>query len=175
MKDFKKIVRLGTQPEYHRRRDDYSANVFCKIEYVNGELSISGVVGPMSNGDAVGSCGQIIIDNDFTQIKPAPGWNKDMIQQFREVWDKWHLNKLQAGSPAQTKWVQQNIHDKGINYDYTEVCERLTDAGLNPDSDYIHNGAPYKYGHAWLSVDVPTAVLEFLQALPDTDKKPAWV
>ena len=33
----------------------------------------------------------------------------------------------------------------------------------------------YKYGSAWLFEPVPDNVLHFLESLPDTDKKPAWV
>lgn len=41
-------------------------------------------------------------------------------------------------------------------------------------------GAPcptcgYKYGTSWLFEPVPSEVIEFLSALPDTDKTPAWV
>jgi hypothetical protein len=33
----------------------------------------------------------------------------------------------------------------------------------------------YQYGHAWKTFEVPAEVLEFLEALPVTDQKPAWV
>lgn len=33
----------------------------------------------------------------------------------------------------------------------------------------------YKYGSAWLYEEVPTDVLAWLQSLPDTDQKPAWI
>ena len=33
----------------------------------------------------------------------------------------------------------------------------------------------HKYGNAWLKMDVPEDVLDFLKSLPDTDKTPAWV
>ena len=33
----------------------------------------------------------------------------------------------------------------------------------------------YKFGCGWKKVEVPTAVLEFLISLPDTEITPAWV
>ena len=48
-------------------------------------------------------------------------------------------------------------------------------ATMNPDPDFVHNGKPYKYGSAWLKIEVPADVLAWLAALPDTDRAPAWV
>lgn len=55
------------------------------------------------------------------------------------------------------------------------ACDALAAAGLNPDPGYMHNGAPYRYGSAWLCVGAPQDVLDFLQSLPDTDRTPAWI
>jgi hypothetical protein len=33
----------------------------------------------------------------------------------------------------------------------------------------------YKYGSAWLYEEIPADVIAWLQALPDTDRKPAWI
>ena len=49
MENFEKVVYLG---DVH-----YNAKVFCKIKFVDECLSISGVEGPLANGDCKGSCG----------------------------------------------------------------------------------------------------------------------
>lgn len=50
MKDFTKVVRVGRGS---------NGQVFVTIKYEDGELSLTGVEGPNSNGDCKGSCGQI--------------------------------------------------------------------------------------------------------------------
>ena len=47
--------------------------------------------------------------------------------------------------------------------------EALAAAGLNPDAD------GYRYGTAWQREDIPDDVTAWLQALPATDRQPAWV
>ena len=150
-----------------------NGNIFCKIELDNGKLSITGVEGPKANGDARGACGQIIL-HSWGAIEYAPGWDAVKVQQFREVWDKWHLNDMQAGSPAQTAFLVANPVTYRLHH-YEAACANLADAGLNPDPGYIHNGKPYQYGSAWLRVDVPADALDFLESLPASDLTPAWV
>lgn len=70
-----------------------------------------------------------------------------------EVWKRWHLNDMRAGSPAQ----EQYLREHPISYvyptsHYDKASEVLEAAGLNPD-----NG--YKYGSAWLREDLPADVL----------------
>lgn len=91
----KKIVRLGTIGPVR--------DVFCKIEITNGNLSITGVDGPMSGGNCMGSCGQIVTHLKAEDITPAPGWNPRLIGRFLAVWDAWHLNDARAGCEHQRK------------------------------------------------------------------------
>lgn len=161
--DFTKILRVGTSP---------SGDVFIKIEFADGKLSITGVEGPMRNGNASGSCGQINM-SEWDISEYAPGFDRDVELKLREIWDQWHLNEMQAGSPAQMAFLKANPITDRLNH-YTKACQALAAAGLNPDPNYLHNHKPYRYGSAWLSVEVPEDVLVWLQALPDTDKTPAW-
>lgn len=165
--NFNKIVRLG----------HIGANIFCRIKFENGNLSIVGVEGPTPDGNAL-CCGQIdsYLRERLDRITPAPGWTREMLERFLGVWDEWHLNNMQAGSPAQRAWLKLNPITDRLNY-YTKAGEALAAAGLNPDPNYLHQGKPYRYGygHAWLRTEVPQDVLYFLQALPDTDTQPAWV
>jgi hypothetical protein len=97
-KDFTKIVRLGTENTGGGR----SYDVFCKITYKDGRLSVSGVEGPTIGGDCLGACGQIVMHlkaEDFTSF--APGWDKAKLLQFLDIWDKWHLNDMQPGCEHQ--------------------------------------------------------------------------
>jgi hypothetical protein len=168
-----KTVRLGTVRTYIG-----DTSVFCKIDFDGCRLSIIGVEGPKLNGDAVGSCGQIVMHllGHEKIITPAPGWTHAMIAQFLTVWDRWHLNDMRAGSPAQHAWLESNpIDPKDCAYPeshYDVASARLAAAGLNPDPNF--NGG-YRYGSGWLSEEVPAEVIDWLRGLPDTDAQPAWV
>jgi hypothetical protein len=156
MDNFEKIIHIGLSSE---------GNVYCTIKFKDGKLSITGVIGPMSNGGFKGSCGQIVMGGwDIKQY--AEGWSALLDQQFQEVWKRWHLNDMKAGSAVQELFLRNNPVEK---YDYSEVCKKLADAGLNPDPD------GYRYGSAWKKEEVPEHVIEFLKSLPDTDTKPAWI
>jgi hypothetical protein len=114
MHPFVKIVRLGHFPAgvCHGRN---SASIYCKIEFKDdGNLSISGVVGPRSGGNAAGACGQIIMGfkeydyrgyQSLSDIQPAPAWTADTIKRFFDVWHRWHLNDMRAGTLAQEEWL----------------------------------------------------------------------
>lgn len=89
-----KVIRIGTVPTHNGRR----ISVFCRIEYKSGRLSISGVEGPTHSGNAHGGCGQIVMHlrDQVDTITPAPGWTREMLVRFFEVWDEWHLNDMRA-------------------------------------------------------------------------------
>lgn len=169
--NFCKVVRLGTAKTCGGR----AYSIYCEIEYKEGQLSISGVEGPTASGDALGSCGQINMHlrNEQESIKLAPGWTRAKLRRFFEVWERWHLNDMKAGSAEQERWLRENpIPKEEYAYPkshYEVASKKLADAGLNPDS------TGYLYGHAWKREEVPVDVLDFLRSLPKTDKQPAWV
>lgn len=173
----KKVVRLGTfTPTWRKRPID----IFCSIEFENGRLSISGVEGPTRSGNCAGSCGQI--DSHWREnvknISPAPGWTHDMLAKFFAIWNRWHLNDMRAGSPDQEAYLREHKAEfPGYPTSYYDwACSVLKKVQLQPDSECTNDaGEPYSYGSAWLFEEVPDDVLDFLAALPDSDKKPAWV
>lgn len=173
-KDFVKIVRLGTTKTYRGL-----VSVFCKISYIGGSLSITGVEGPTQNGDAIGSCGQI---TDTKIYECAPEWNLHKVAKFKRLWKEWHLNDMQAGTPEQTEALKEFFETWKYypENDYTHQCAYLEEKGLLyvPDPRHPELFGPghfYKYGAAWLYVEVPDEVTEFFRSLPDTDITPAWV
>jgi hypothetical protein len=164
--DFTKTLRVGCGG---------CGNVFVSVKFKGGKLSITGVEVPMRNGDAKGGCGQIVM-HDWALTEYAPGFDAATVETLRQVWNKWHLNDMRAGSPAQMAFLEANpVSYKYPESHYKKACEALAAAGLNPDPNYLHKGKPYKYGSAWLNVEVPPDVLDWLQALPDTDVIPALV
>jgi hypothetical protein len=145
-------------------------NVFIKIKFTNGKLSISGVEGPMSNGDCLGSCGQIdmtLSNDNRLDWKFNNEWNDEMMTKLLEIWERWHLNDMKAGTPKQEAFIRE--WKKENRYDYTKACDALAKAGLL----YVEHG--YKYGSAWLTEEVPQNVIDWLFNLPNTEIEPAWV
>jgi len=171
-----KIVRLGTRKTYGGR--GYS--VYCEITIKDGNLSIHGVEGPLPSGNCLGSCGQI----DMSGLEMdgyAPGWSKELVQEFAQVWDRWHLNDMKAGCP----------HQRALGWD-TERIDPSKETGWHVDmrtanlkrwlpeteGGYLSKPCPecgYKYGTAWLKEELPQEVIDFLASLPKTDRQPAWV
>jgi hypothetical protein len=91
MNAFTKTVRIGIAMHIN-------ANVYVKVAWDGKRLSITGVEGPMKNGDAKGSCGQIR-KPDFAEF--APGWTQETADKLWSIWDRWHLNDMRAGCEHQ--------------------------------------------------------------------------
>lgn len=88
------------------------------------------------------------------------------VQRMRAIWRAWHLNDMQAGSPAQTAWLKQHAgeFDRAKGDRFTWATQALAAAGLNPDPDYLHNGKPYRYGSAWLEIALPPEVVAEIES-----------
>lgn len=92
MKNFKKIINPCTNEVYIYNDKERPVNSFCKIEYQDGQLSITGVIDPKSNGNSWGSCGQCV--DEIRKGVPTKEWTSDMLQKFCDIWDEWHLNDM---------------------------------------------------------------------------------
>lgn len=166
----KRIFRIGMMKVGGR-----SADIYVKAEFEAEKLSISGVIGPLSSGDALGGCGQISMefehrnskDNDKRYSKPispneinfAPGWNRDSWVDLLDIWKRYHLNDMHAECEHQRKlhWKYEEHHDrKTFKGDPCPVCG-------------------YEIGSAWLSEKVPGYIIDKLFSFPEADKNPAWV
>ena len=163
-----KVIRVGTIPTWSTRR----ASVYCKISFKDGKLSISGVIGPLPSGNALGGCGQIDMefkhrdpkDDDARynalitpeQFKYAPGWDTDKWLKFLDIWKRHHLNDMQAGCE----------HQRALGWDQAGYA-------AHPSEPCPECG--YKFGTEWKSATVPAEVTAWLESLPDADKSPAWV
>ena len=161
-----KIVRLGTVACGRS-----NVSVFCKIKLVDGRLSITGVEGPTQGGNCRGGCGQIDLHlraDEFAAF--APGWDRADVSRFLKLWGRWHLNDMRAGSAVQETHLRALDYDRAANGEhYTWAKSELAKVGLHPDAD------GYAYGSSWKSEELPSDVVEWLFARPDTDKTPAWI
>lgn len=151
---------VPTRVEHHNGNRIYP--VFVTIKWDGKCLSITGTEGPNSDGNAYGACGQIKLNPDY----PAEGWGSEDVRALQDVWDRWHLNNMRSGSPAQEEWLRTRPRLRS----YNEKCEVLAYQGLDPDPDHDD----YKYGSAWLHEDVPDNVLDYLWGLPNTTLAHPW-
>lgn len=143
-----KIVYIGTaQIEGNTGRDGnsamHAAKVFAKISYKDERLSISGVVGPRSNGDAWGSCGQIddtIREHrmDAEHWSYAPGWSPIMLDDFLNVWRDWHLNDMRpycehqkAAGYAKLAQEKINIYHWRLKPEYSAQKKEIEEAAMD--------------------------------------------
>jgi hypothetical protein len=76
--------------------------------------------------------------------------SKDDLKAIIEIWEKWHLNDMKAGTVKQQAFIDEWI--KTNRYNYTAACEALKAAGLYIDNDY-------QYGHEWLVDPLPEDVI----------------
>lgn len=251
----KKILYLGTMPEWSGNgRSKIASGIFLKAKIDDGKFSISGVIGPLSSGNARGSCGQIESSIrealDAGEITFAPEWNADSVRRLLAVWDSWHLNDMKAACEHQRangweeiagqkvtiyQWKLKPEISKKQNALKQEAIERAASTesaalGFGPEEkrilklDYtIKTTTPelegynvkyyeageergyfahkeekmlgwlnqeehpagilskpcevcgYKYGSAWLKVELPPEVINYLESLPEASKTPAWV
>lgn len=131
MNNINKIVRLG-KGEY--------GNVYCKIEYKDNKLSISGVQGPHANGNCKGSCGQIVDGLAKAITVYAPGWGAASVKTFAAIWNRWHLNDSRAGCEHQRaeNWGEESI--EVITYKLTSEAHRLRNAALEEATKAAREG-----------------------------------
>lgn len=169
----------------HPGRGPYG-EIFCRVKItIAGEdsdhrmLSITGVEGPKSNGDARGPCGpnsilEYLKEGEFLVNS---SWTGSMVLRLLDIWKLWHLNDMRAGSPAQTLLLRALRYDREIHgHDhYAWAKATLARAGLEPDPGFVFKGKPYSYGSAWLYEPLPQHVIDFLETLPETEVQPAWV
>lgn len=154
----KRITKIATMPSFTPPRREVP--VFIIIRYENGRLSISGVEGPWPSGNCAGACGQIDM-HEWEDYTPAKGID---LARIRAIWERWYLNDMRAGSPAQEQYLRDN--PMTVTYPeshYDKAVEVLTAVGLHPDPNHDN----YKYGSAWLSEPVPQEVIDYLFSLPD--------
>jgi len=126
----------------------------------DGRFSMSGGVWNSRGTDYI-ACGQMV--DEIARFFPG---NKK-LQRMVAIWHRYHLNDMKAGSPRQELFVAGR-NSTGIRYDYAETCNALSDAGLLVDSEYLHNGEPYRYGTAWLKESIPDSVQAEIMSWSDS-------
>jgi len=151
-----KTLHLGKIDYYGTGRRINAVDIIVNLDYGDisednqkpRRLSITGDIWNMPHTDIV-SGGQNL--EEIGKLFPR---NKK-VQRIVEVWKRWHLNDMRAGSPAQEEWLREY----GRGRDYTETLERLANVGLAWDNDVDGYPDGYKYGSAWLTEELPDEII----------------
>lgn len=103
----KKVINPCTCKVYGVTGKPRRVNAYAEIEWDGKRLSIHGVVGPMSNGDCSGGAGQCT--DAIRAGTPIEGWNREMLDKFCDIWDRWHLNDMSPCCEHQRKlgWLEE--------------------------------------------------------------------
>lgn len=98
-----------------------SCNLWIQVKFTGGRLSITGVEGPLINGDCRGSAGQCGID---PEAKPADGYTVETLARLREIWERWHLNDMRPHSPemAALGWPEEARREI-FRHEFTQTRE----------------------------------------------------
>mgnify|MGYP000163545107 FL=1 len=117
----KKVISPCVCKVYTRSGNEAAARAFCEIQFEDGRLSITGVIGPMPSGDCRGGAGQCV--DAIREGCPCDKWTQEMLNKFCSIWDEWHLNDMrpyckpypvcgyQYGHAWQTEEVPQEVID----------------------------------------------------------------
>lgn len=112
-------------------------------------------------GETTRSGGQIA--DTLRKLNAAQDDSSDDVEALCDLWDRWHLNDLKAGTDRQTAALasyRAEIEAAGKSFDYADACGVLAMLGLHPDRGY-------RYGSAWLYEPIPDDVLAELVRLLD--------
>lgn len=135
-------------------------NVSVKIELTNKEnkgpvLSISAYMPNVMGGQ----CLDTLIEST---LKENP-----TFCQIHELWEKYHLNDMHAGTPKQEAMIREGIASGELaDRDCTRVCDYLKSKRGYIDNDHKDNdGNGYRYGHGWLYEPIPEEDLNKIKNL----------
>lgn len=95
------------------------------------------------------SAGNLKLDDDI---------DKDDFRKFLDIWDKWHLNDMNAGTIKQMELVNDHIDDDKYKNEkdwYDKAVAILEDNNLLEDDGY-------RFGSKWLYNPLPKDVIVFV-------------
>lgn len=120
------------------------AQAFAKIEYEEGRLSISGVIGPLKSGNCLGSAGQCV--DKIRQGTPADRWDSEMLKKFCDIWDTWHLNDMRPYCSHQKElgWNNEALQKITLyHYILTDDAQKLKKQAENEALKALKDGRTF--------------------------------
>ena len=152
----RKTFKFGKVAYYSKRKEN-AVEVEVELEIVRPaseaqfedriEFTACGLIWNRLHTDCV-SCGQNLDTiNEYVHFPK--------FKTIYDLWKKYHLNTMHAGTKEQEEFVNNYFSDK--RFDYEEACQALKDNNLY---EVEYEGKPYKYGHGWLYEAIPEEDLD---------------
>lgn len=108
----------------------------------------------------------------------APEYTLKTARFICDMWEKYHLNDMHAGTPAQEAILKEAVKNGeleryGAN-NYEETCNYLKERGMLVDKDYTTEKFPngYRYGCGWLFEAIPEEDLSLIKEFMVTGEVP---
>jgi len=135
MKEKIKIIRIGTVKV---GKSNYQS-VFCSINFDGKRLSIyypphnQKLYHLLKHRHPTNNPNMGLSSSDITNW--APGWNKDKLDRFLEIWDKWHLNDMRAGCEHQRveNWGDKDLTLVSIDVETWKIHLALNNEVFTPN------------------------------------------
>ena len=129
-----------------------------------------------ASGDIYNACGTDVVCAGQCLETIAEYIDDPVFMQILNLWRKYHLNGMHAGTPEQEAFVERYLADMKAadpnhRYDYTEVKEALKAANLltveytGKATGRMYDHEPYTYGHGWVVNDLPEPILKEIKSL----------
>lgn len=140
-REFKAKSRIGSYVDPYNPTHRYFVDV--EVSWTGERLSLSGSE-CRARTESGAMWGQIVMhwSDSFIDYmdKFSPRWSAATMRELRDIWNTYHLNDMQAGCEHQRA---EGVKEIGA---LCEICD-------------------YKYGHKWLHMEVPVAILDRLRVL----------
>ncbi len=129
-------------------------------EYSDGSYSFTASVNVWNHTHTdIVAGGQMLDAVELSQIEAR----SSLFATIKELWRKYHLNDIHAGTPEQEEALEKANLLSGNDFD--KVCEFLKNIGLY---EVEYEGKPYRYGSGWLHFPIPKKDLEKIHLILNT-------
>lgn len=168
MEKYRKI-QFGKIDFYHTGRRSNSVDLEIRLKDADTDKPVFSVCGNVWNSEHTDIvCGSQCLDDIEMFFK-----NNQLFCEIAELWKKYHLNDLHAGTEEQEAFLEKTIDLREAvatdlkrasfsDSNYSVSCELLRRNNLYEVS---LNGKPYKYGSSWLYREIPQDDLNKIIAL----------
>lgn len=148
-------------------RRNCKAVITWKLE--NGNFSMCAEIWNPRGTDCY-TCGQCV--DKVAAYFPENQTARRMV----EIWERWHLNYMKAGTPRQEAWLREHKDSfpgyPTMYYDWACIMLRSENALADHDIDFLQpdmqlpcdGGEPYYYGAAWLKEEIPADVIAEIES-----------
>lgn len=155
----KKLFKFGKIDFNGCGRKINAVEIEMELKEKNGHkcFSVCGDIWNSKHTDII--CGGQCLDD----IKPYMH-NNSLFKEIHRLWKLYHLNDMNAGTKEQKAALDKAVETGKLSkrYDYKESCDYLKSIGKY---EVEYNGEPYKYGHGWITYDIPDDDLRKIEEL----------